>query len=516
VVILGLNNNEMKRFAFLWYSVLLLIVVPISCMGQEKGKTTYIRPPAVAGSFYPIDSAQLKNQLGDFFSLVRKPVRYSNVAALIVPHAGYVFSGQVAASGYAQLDPEKKYTRIFLIGTSHLMLLNGASIFTKGDFSTPLGIVEVDTAITNCLLRENRIFESNPDAHMKEHSLEVQLPFLQFHLKNRFKIVPIILGTQSEANIKKISDALKPYFNDQNLFIISSDFSHYPTYEGALKADKATGDAIATNSTAKFLKAIQTNENENIEGLVTSCCGWSSILTLLYLTEGKTDIEINPIKYMNSGDTNYGDKRKVVGYHAFSFTRKIEKETNGFSLSDDDKKQLLKIARESIDYWLQYKGFMPLEDSRFSIATKTECGAFVTLHKDGQLRGCIGRFTANEPLYKIVQQMAISAAFDDYRFDPVEKSEMSHIEMEISVLTPLKRINSIDEFELGKQGIYIKKGFQSGTFLPQVAQSTNWSKEEFLGHCARDKAGIGWEGWKNAELYTYEALVFGENEFKGK
>jgi MEMO1 family protein len=506
----------MKRFAFLWYSVLLLLLVTISCQGQEKVKSGYVRPPAVAGSFYPSDSVQLINQLADFFTLVKAPRHYSDVAAIIVPHAGYVFSGEVAASGFAQLDPEKQYERIFIIGTSHLMYLDGASLFNKGNFRTPLGIVEVDTILANRLLRENRIFEANPDAHLKEHSLEVQLPFLQFHLKNKFKIVPIIMGTQSESNIRKIAGALNPYFNDKNLFVISSDFSHYPTYDGALIADKATGDAIVTNSTEKFLQTIESNKKASIDGLVTSCCGWSSILTLLYLTEGKPDIEINHIKYMNSGDTNYGDKVKVVGYHAFSFTHKVTNEPTGFSLSDEDKKQLLTVARQSIDYWLQHGGFMPLDDAKFSATIKTNCGAFVTLHKDGRLRGCIGRFTANEPLYKIVQQMAISAATQDYRFDPVEKSEMKNIDMEISVLTPLKRISSADEFELGKQGIYIKKGFQSGTFLPQVAHDTHWTKEEFLGHCAQDKAGIGWNGWKDAELYTYEALVFGENEFSDK
>lgn len=511
-----LNYREMKRFTFLWYSVLSLVLVSVSCKGQEKETSVFLRQPAVAGSFYPSDPVALKNQLADYFALAKKPVRYSNVAALIVPHAGYVYSGEVAASGFAQLDPDKEYSRVFIIGTSHLMRMNGASVFNKGNFLTPLGVVEVDTVITNKLLRENRIFDANPDAHLKEHSLEVQLPFLQFELKNKFKIVPIIIGTQSDSNCRKIADALRPYFDDQNLFIISSDFSHYPAYEGALEADKATGNAIASNSAEKFLETIEKNQRATIPGLVTSCCGWSSILTLLDLTEGKPDIKINHIKYMNSGDTNYGDKSKVVGYHAFCFIRETPKEPAGFSLSGEDKKQLLKIARESIVYWLQHKGFMPIEGAKFSDVLKTNCGAFVTLHKNGQLRGCIGRFTADEPLYKIVQEMAVSAATQDYRFDQVEIAEMNHIDLEISVLTPLKRINGIDEFELGKQGIYIRKGSQSGTFLPQVAQSTHWSKEEFLGHCARDKAGIGWDGWKSAELYTYEALVFGETELIDK
>ena len=155
-----------------------------------------------------------------------------------------------------------------------------------------------------------------------------------------------------------------------------------------------------------------------------------------------------------------------------------------------------------------------VDESELTDVTKSECGAFVTLHKDGALRGCIGRFVANEPLYTIVQKMAIAAATEDNRFPTVKQDEISEIDIEISVLTPLKKIESIDEIEMGRHGIYIKKGFTTGTFLPQVAIETGWTKEEFLGYCARNKAGIGWDGWKDADIYIYEALVFGENDIK--
>ena len=192
-----------------------------------------------------------------------------------------------------------------------------------------------------------------------------------------------------------------------------------------------------------------------------------------------------------------------------TITRQIEtSKKEEFSLTYEEKTRLLQLARNSIEYKLKNKEFVPSEN--YSENLKTSCGAFVTLHKKGSLRGCIGRFITDEPLYVVVQQMALAAAFEDTRFSPVKPGEMDDIDIEISVLTPLKRINSIDEFEYGKQGIYIKKGYRSGTFLPQVADETRWSKEEFLGHCAQDKAGIGWDGWKDAELYTYEALVFGE------
>jgi len=503
----------MNRNVFMMYPVFILLTFPFSDRGQNNGESNYIRKPAVAGSFYPSDPVELKSQLESFYQSAEKQEGKSKVVAVIVPHAGYVYSGRVAASAFAQIDPNREYKRIFLIGTSHHVYLDGASVFNQGAFSTPLGIVEVDTELANRLIKDNTVFENTLEAHIKEHSLEVELPFLQYRLKKPFKIVPIIIGTQSEATCRKIADALKPYFTDDNLFVISSDFSHYPDYAGAIEADKTTGNAIASNSPENFLKARNQNDLKKIRGLATSCCGWSSILTLLYISSEAKGTTVQHIEYKNSGDVKYGDKSRVVGYHSFVFNReKRQAETAQFSLSTDEKIQLLKLARTTIENQLKNQRLNAVNESQLPETLKTFCGAFVTLHKSGQLRGCIGRFKATEPLYEIVKQMAVAAAFQDTRFQPVVFSEMENIEFEISVLTPLKRIKSIDEFELGKQGIYIIKGYNSGTFLPQVATNTGWSKEEFLGHCARDKAGIGWEGWKDAELYTYEALVFSEKE----
>lgn len=187
---------------------------------------------------------------------------------------------------------------------------------------------------------------------------------------------------------------------------------------------------------------------------------------------------------------------------------------NQFKLTIEEKEKLLKIARNTLNYYLSTGKILKINESELTCAMKSSCGSFVTLHKDGALRGCIGRFVADEPLYALVQKMAIAAATEDSRFSVVVKNEIDKIDLEISVLTPLQKITSIDEIEMGRHGIYIKKGFASGTFLPQVAIETGWNKEELLGFCARDKAGIGWTGWRNADIYIYEALVFGENNFK--
>lgn len=497
-------------------ALIVLLSLATFCPAQNKN-TSKVRPPAVSGSFYPADKTSLEKQLSTFFENVDDKAVEENAAAIIVPHAGYIFSGQVAATAYAKIDPAKQYKRIFIIGTSHHEWLNGASVYNAGDFQTPLGIVKVDTELAKKLIDEIKFIKYSPGAHDREHSIEVQLPFLQYHLQKPFEIVPIIISTNTAVTCKKIAETLMPYFNDENLFVISSDFSHYPDYADAEKVDKITGDAVASNSPEKFADVINNNAKENIPGLATSCCGWSSVLTLLLMTSQTPGIEIEHLKYLNSGDTPYGDKQKVVGYHSFIFTRNNAASYSlDFSLDANEKETLLKLARKTIIDKLSGKPVQHVNEKEISPALLNHCGAFVTLTKNDQLRGCIGRFMADEPLYKIIQDMALSSAFNDYRFSPVTGDEMKDIEIEISVLTPLKRIYSADDFELGKHGIYMIKGSCSGTYLPQVAEETGWTKEEFLSHCARDKAGIGKDGWKEADLYTYEALIFSEKEFKAR
>jgi AmmeMemoRadiSam system protein A len=294
--------------------------------------------------------------------------------------------------------------------------------------------------------------------------------------------------------------------------VISSDFSHYPPYNDALVVDKSTCDAILTNQPDRLLSTLKANEEKNVTNLATSLCGWTSVLTLLYMTEGDPGIAMTPVYYQNSGDSKYNDKSQVVGYWSIALSKKEKPipSSPGFNLTDKDKKELLKIARTTFEQYIRFNKTPEINSSGFSETLKTPAGAFVTLHENGDLRGCVGLFTPTEPLYKVVQEMAIAASTQDNRFPQVNPTEIGKISIEISVLTPLKKIHSTNEIVLGKNGIYIKKGYRSGTFLPQVANETGWTIEDFLGHCARDKAGLGWDGWKDADLYTYEAIVFSE------
>jgi len=487
--------------------VLLTIFALIIWFSDTSSQTYEVmknRMPAVAGTFYPANATALQNQLSKLLTNATKTVE-TEVAALIVPHAGYIFSGEVAASAYSKIKRDAHYKNIFIIGRSHRKHFDGVSIYPKGHYITPLGEVKINDKTTSLLTEKNSFIHYDEDADRAEHSLEVQLPFLQYWLFNDFEIVPLIIGSDEPAIAEELAEALRPWFNPDNLFVISTDFSHYPNYETAIKTDKETADAIVANDSKKLSDCCYRNKQSLNNNLLTGLCGAAAVQTLLHLTQSESSITFEKIVYKNSGDVPEGDKKKVVGYWSIAANR-VNTSAN---ISIPDKLALLKLARESITrYLIHSKTESPVSGS--SEIMKKNYGAFVTLKKEGKLRGCIGRFEPTIPLHQTITEMAIAAATRDSRFEPVTTSELDQIEIEISILTPFRKINSIDQIQLGKHGIYIKKGIFSGTFLPQVATETNWTKEEFLGHCARDKAGIGWDGWKTAELYTYEAIVFAE------
>ena len=504
---------------FIILSLFIFLFLNPGCNSQNLQN----RKAVVAGSFYSGDPEILRSDLRNLFSQAKPSASSGNVLAIISPHAGYVFSGIVSASAFNQIDKNKKYDNVFVIGSSHRFAFNGAAVYNKGNFETPLGVVKVNLELANKLIHDHDVLIYHDQAHINEHSLEVQLPFLQYLMKDNFRIVPILLGTHSADVCYKIAEALFPYFNENNLFIISADFSHYPDYKDACAVDKQTAEAIKSNSVEKFANSINATMEKNIPGLETCLCAWPAVLTLLFITENDPGIAVNLIEYRNSGDSEIGEKSRVVGYNAISFTKpassstKKSKENNNmaidkdFMLTDNEKNILLGIARNTLDQYIRNRLVPEINTSGFTPNLFEHAGSFVTLNKDGQLRGCIGRFDPDEPLYKVVQDLTISSSTNDYRFTPVTPPEVDKIKIEISVLTPMKKIENINEIELGRHGIYIRKGMQSGTFLPQVADKTNWTVEEYLGHCARDKAKIGWDGWKDADIFIYEAIIFSES-----
>ena len=473
-------------------------------MKNRPDQNTKNREAAFAGKFYAGTKQALSLQLKELFGGAQKPfVDGSSLRAIIAPHAGYVFSGGVAASAYNQIPANASYKRIFVLASSHRFHFGGASVYNRGNYVTPIGEIKVDQILANQLIESSPAFFANTDAHLYEHSLEVQLPFLQHKLGNNILLVPIILGTGDATDCKKIADVLRPWFTPEILFVISTDFSHYPEYNDANKVDNLTARAICRNQPQHLLEVLEENKKMKIKNLATSLCGWTSVLTLLYLTE-KEKVQFKTTEYRNSGDSKpYGEKDQVVGYWAIS----VFNEPESFQISEEEKQELLNKARSSISRFLETgKKGKPEPPISGGILNET-AGVFVSIYVKNELRGCIGSFAAEDTLNDQIQSLSVSAACDR-RFENLQPEDLNYMELEISVLSPLKKIESPEEIKLGKHGIYIKKGYNTGTFLPQVATKTGWNLTEFLGHCSRDKAGLGWDGWKSAKLFTYEAYIF--------
>ncbi|MBO4230686.1 MAG: AmmeMemoRadiSam system protein B, partial [Bacteroidales bacterium] len=399
-------------------------------MSKETQKT---RKPAVAGSFYPASAKEIKSMLGGWLHPSGNDA-LTPPRAIIVPHAGYVFSGEVAASAYNHIPPGHQYKRVFLLGPSHRAGFAGASVDTVYSFAeTPLGKVPIDISLGKKLISEGKgafTFWSEA-AHDGEHCLEVQLPFLQMVFGDVPPIVPIVIGTERLSIIQSIAKALEPYFNEDNLFIISSDFSHYPSYEDAKASDLYLAETITTGGLEEFLKALRQIDKQDYSGQGTAACGACAIAVLLDMmdAQGRDNFSAEHVMYRNSGDSIYGDKDRVVGYNSIVFTSS----DHLFHFTQEEKEKMIATARSSIYSYLglKYDG----DDSPVGVLKEKGYGVFVTLNLNGNLRGCIGRFTSPSSLHSTIREMARSAAFDDPRFPALSKKEAPEIEIEVSVLS---------------------------------------------------------------------------------
>ncbi len=488
-----------QKTLFLFFAIIILVT---SCSGKSLDPA---RPPAAAGAYYPADKTKLNALIDDFLSQVPEQKVSPEILALIVPHAGYIYSGQVAAYGY-ELIKQKSYDTVILIGPSHHQYLNVASIYTAGTWETPLGKVTVDSKLAKAITRENILFTCSEQAHDKEHSLEVQLPFLQKVLKD-FKIVPILVSHPTAANCALLAQAIVKHCdpNKKYLLIISTDMSHYHNDEQAKLMDRYALDLLAQQDSGKLSSTLDTGACE--------LCGSGAVLTGLEIVKIKGPAKIKILKYATSGEVT-GDRAKVVGYASaviYQEPAQVEKEKR--MLNQAQQKELLKIARKTIEMYITSGSVPEFKVSDPSLIEKR--GVFVTLHKDHSLRGCIGYIMPIEPLYQAVCKMAIESATGDPRFPPVTKNELAKLEVEISVLTVPERVKNLDDIILGTHGVIVRKGGRGGVFLPQVATETGWSKEQFLTELCEQKAGLPAEAWKDpdTELYTFSAQVFQESDY---
>jgi len=459
----------------------------------ETLAATDIRPAAVAGKFYTSSPAALRKEITTYCA--HKPSVDGTVRMLISPHAGYVFSGPVAGTGYSLIN--KSITKVILIGPSHYEHINGISLTDKSMYQTPLGDIAVDNELVN-VLRKSPLVHMSKNAELPEHCLEVQLPFLQVQLE-KFKIIPILTGkTDPEA----VAELLLPYIDKNTLVVASSDLSHYYPQTDARELDNKTIATIIGGENKGFIDA----------------CGETPIRIVMALAK---KLNFTPVKLdaRTSWETapDYGEKNRVVGYASIAFLetdQNIKPEVTGKKdkLTSDDHSTLLDIARKSLVACVTKKEMVSVDVPDI---LKENRGCFVTLTINNALRGCIGYIEPIMPLYKAVIENARNAALSDPRFDPVMVSELDKICIEVSVLTVPVPLDVNDADDLLKKlrpqidGVILSYHGAQSTFLPQVWEQLP-DKIQFLQHLSM-KAGLPSDGWKKASFKIYQAEHFKES-----
>ncbi|MGD0200556.1 MAG: AmmeMemoRadiSam system protein B [Bryobacteraceae bacterium] len=491
----------MKR-RFLLYAVVALAA------GCSSAAPPSIRHAAVAGSFYPADPKELARMVDDLLS--RAPAQAVNepVVALVSPHAGYVYSGAVAAHGYALLKG-KKIQRVVVIAPSHVDAFPFAAVYDGDAYETPLGAIPVDRAFAAKLAGGSLVRLSSRghvvSGERGEHSIEVQLPFLQRTL-GQFQLVPIIMGDQSYEISRALGVALASRLQGTDTLIVaSSDLSHFHPYDDAVTLDRKT------------LRAIQEwdylSMSQNFESRVWEACGGGPIVAAMIASERLGANQARLLKYANSGDVT-GDRSSVVGYGSLAFVKspKPAAAAQPFSLTEAEKQELIRLARRSTETAVRDRklaDYSPAGSDSFA----QERGAFVTLKENGKLRGCIGYVSPLKPLGITVRDVAAFAAVNDHRFPPVTPAELGSLEYEISVLSPLRRIFDVKQIQVGLHGLVIKQGDSLGLLLPQVPVEEGWDRMTFL-RSACQKAGLPPEAWQDpgTDIFVFTALVFGEHQ----
>jgi AmmeMemoRadiSam system protein B/AmmeMemoRadiSam system protein A len=414
-----------------------------------------------------------------------------NTLAIITPHAGYAFSGQVAAYAY-KLIQNKNYETVVILSPSHRFGFDGCSIYPKGGYETPLGVAKVD-AFLAAEIGKATGFGYIAQAHQAEHAVEIQVPFVQRVLPQA-KIVPIVMGIPKKTTILRLAEGLKTALAGKKALIIAStDLSHFLRKKEANKTDKNTISLIQEFRTNELIWKCEGGEN--------LMCGGGPVVAALLYGKDKADVEI--MHYADSSKVNQ-DESSVVGYLAAALIAKSV--TQDFHLSEQEKKELLQLAYSTVNLYVRENKVPEFKPKSANLLQK--CGAFVTLKKKGELRGCIGFIEPVLPLHQAVTQASIYAACRDARFLPVTSDELDDLKVEISVLTPLRKIFNPNIVTAGKHGLVIAKDGKRGLLLPQVAIENNWTRETFLERTCL-KAGLPKNAWRSgAEIYVFEAIVF--------
>lgn len=458
-----------------------------------------VRPPAVAGMFYPSNPAVLRGHLDTLLAEARREPLEPK--ALVVPHAGYRYSGAIAASAYVLLEESaRKPGRVVLLGPAHTVDLEGLALPGCDAMATPLGEVPVDRDAVDELRELPQVVVSEA-AHAREHSLEVQLPFLQ-RVLGAFRLVPLVVGRASPGEVEAVLERL--WGGEETLVVVSSDLSHYLPYDVCRELDAETASRIVAFDAA------------HLDG--ERACGAQPLRGFLRSAK-RHGLEGRLLDLRNSGDTA-GDRSRVVGYGAFSFVTPRSERGAGHQPLEETQtapptggrgERLLALVRRTLESSLRGEG---VGDQGEGLPEEPKA-VFVTLTKDGRLRGCVGQPYARYPLAQAVVEAARGAAFGDPRFDPLEEHELDEVRIEVSVLSPRERLEVASEAEAlamlrpGVDGVVLSCGHRSGLFLPEMWKVLP-DREEFLFHLKR-KAGLPVDRWlPGTQVDRFTADVYAE------
>ena len=486
---------------------------------EEKKPKKVVRKPACAGSWYPANPDKLKADINGYLGKVLPAaftkLNKNKIFWMILPHAGYRYSGRCAAYGFAAIRG-RNFKRVIILAPSHYAGFRGISVSKATHYKTPLGEIELDRAVCKKLLEESEeLFTNSPEADAREHAIEMELPFLQCVLED-FKLVPLIVSSMKREDYQKAGRIISRFVDKQTLVIASSDFTHYGERFGF------TPFAGETN----LRKAIKKLDDGAIEQILKgdpdgflkykvrtdiTVCGYRPIAILFHMLPEYAQGHL--LDYYMSGDLpesrGYDNS---VSYATIVFTEEPPRlET---PITKEEQITLLQLARDTLKLYLS-QGKKPNPKSgkyKLTPRLKKEFGVFVTLHKGDNLRGCIGRIFKPQPLYQGVIENTINSAVRDHRFPPMTIKEEPEVTIEISVLSPMKEIDIPEEITVGVHGVYMVKGGRSAVFLPQVAPEQGWNRLELLEHLCR-KAGLERDAWKKgAQFFVFTAQVFGEEE----
>lgn len=475
-------------------------------------QTAGVRPPAVAGQFYPASPVELKLQVEDMLARAPDAEVEGEVRGLIAPHAGYPYSGQTAAAAYRQVRG-RAYDTVVVMAPSHREPCGGASIFPGEAYETPLGEVPVDREMAQALAGQAPELHLSMAGHRVsgapafagplrgEHAVEVQLPFLQVALPG-LRILPIVTDSRALSDHRRLADALVRAAEGKDVLLVaSSDLYHGHSYEACVDSDAATLGEIESFDPERFCRSLETGR--------VQACGGGPITALMLAARRLGADRARVVERTNSSDATGRRGDYVVGYGSVLFYKGPDE--SGLcapaALTAADRQALGRIAREAIA--AAVRGESPPEPGLDTPALKENRGAFVTLHAGGELRGCIGDVLGRDPLGATVQKMAVAAATRDPRFSPLSASELGALQVEISVLGRMRRIASPSEIEVGRHGLWVQRGRNHGLLLPQVAARQGWDRTEFLEQACR-KALLPSSAWQHpdTEISVFSADVF--------